>query len=145
MELIGLAIMLAGLSVLSLASAAAFMAFRPLRKLALAIALVPPCSYLILVLSRWAALDSGRVCGPDPEWDRCPSTISNFGSLAAWLIGTSVLAFASFQLQAVLLEAWENLRNKKATPSFHGPGWPPLPKPVPPPPKPPPPPPPKQQ
>lgn len=93
MELIGMTLFAMTAGGLAAAAAAAAMVFRSSRRFALAILATPPVAVILLFLCGWSILDSGPVCGPDPEWDRCPSW-------QARTLGWSLCAVA------ILLTAW---------------------------------------
>lgn len=79
--------------------------FRPLRRFSLAVFSAPPAAASLLFLTRWSVIDNSQVCGPDPEWDRCPSTYANTMGLIAWVIGIIVVAVAAYLVQKVIQAA----------------------------------------
>jgi hypothetical protein len=102
MELIGQA--LATFEALAIAAGVAIVAliFRPFRRLAPAVFLTPPSSVFLFFVCRWATIDRGAVCGPDPEWDRCPTIFANIAGWIAWGIGTVAIAFGFYWLQQLI-------------------------------------------
>jgi hypothetical protein len=79
--------------------------FRPLRRFSLAVFSTPPAVAVLLFFTRWSVIDNSRVCGPDPEWDRCPSTYANIMGWVAWVIGIIVVAVAAYWAQKVIQAA----------------------------------------
>lgn len=79
--------------------------FRPWRPFSLSVFSTPPEAAVLLFLTRRSVIDSSPVCGPDPEWDRCPSTSANIVGWAAWAIGIIVVAVAAYWVQRVIQAA----------------------------------------
>jgi len=80
--------------------------FRPrLRSFALAICATPPLAVAFLFFMGWAVNDSGPVCGPDPEWDRCPTFAVRIAGWVAWTIAVSAVAIGAFWGQKVIQAA----------------------------------------
>ena len=104
-ELIGMALftIVAGAFAIGLAILA--MRFRRSRPYALAILVTPPIAVILLFLCGWSILDSGTVCGPDPEWDRCPTTLARILGWSIWVASTMVTAYGAFWAQKVLKAA----------------------------------------
>ena len=107
-EIYGLVIFTSVAAMVSLAVACLVMFFRNMRRFALAALITPPAAVFALILCRWAVLDSGPVCGPDPEWNRCPSTTASVTGWVVWIVGSIAIAAGAFLLQRVL-EAAMNL------------------------------------
>ncbi|HZD51062.1 MAG TPA: hypothetical protein VE178_20145 [Silvibacterium sp.] len=113
MELIGLAlgcVLLAGAGVVL---GLVFALVRSLRRFILPAVVVPPTSFLLLMLSSWWLLDRSPICGPDPEWDRCPSHSARIAQLCFWLLATAVLAIVALILQKLAVLGWENFVYRK--------------------------------
>lgn len=107
-EIYGLVIFTSVAAMVSLAVAYVAMFSRTMRRFALSILITPPTAVVTLILCRWAVLDSGPVCGPDPEWNRCPSTMASVTGWVVWIVGSIAIAAGAFLLQRVL-EAAMNL------------------------------------
>jgi len=106
MEIIGLMIMtLTSLAISSALAAVAFL-FRLSRRFCLTILATPPFAVASLIMIRWSVLDGGRVCGPDPEWDRCPTVTSSIIGWAVWILGIMIAASAAYLAQRVLQAAY---------------------------------------
>ncbi len=113
MELIGLVLMTGVALVCSTVIAVVAWFFRSTRPFSLCLWVVPPIAVISLILIRWAVVDSGPVCGPDPEWDRCPSSIANFVGWAVWLFVVLFTAGSAYLLQRILTASVnDRLRDK---------------------------------
>jgi hypothetical protein len=77
--------------------------FQRVRSLSLTLWVTPPFAIASLILMRWFVLDSSPVCGPDPEWNRCPSILANSIGLACWLLGVVLIASTAFVVQKVIV------------------------------------------
>lgn len=86
---------------------------RPLRPVALAILLTPPSFVFLFFFMAWTLNDLGPVCGPDPEWDHCPSFATRLLAWAILLLATSITAISAYWAQRVLAAAahlWADTR-----------------------------------
>ena len=101
MELIGQAFFT--LVALACSISAAFFCFlmRPFRKFTLSLLVTPPIAVFCLFLMGWIVLDSGPICGPDPEWDRCPGTTIRIVGWICWLGISTGSATAAYFAQRV--------------------------------------------
>jgi hypothetical protein len=90
-----------------------FAFFRKLRPFILPAVVVPPISFLLLMLSSWWVLDRSPICGPDPEWDRCPSHFARIVQLSVWLAATGFLAAVTTYAQRGLQISWQNFVYRK--------------------------------
>jgi hypothetical protein len=79
--------------------------FRPLRRFSLAVFSTPPAAAVLLFITRWSVIDNSRVCGPNPEWDRCPTTAADVMGWVAWTIGVIAVPVAAYWLQRVIQAA----------------------------------------
>jgi hypothetical protein len=66
------------------------------------------------MLSSWWLLDRSPVCGPDLEWDRCPSHLARVVQLSAWLAMTGILVIATRYAQKIVENSWENFVHRKS-------------------------------
>lgn len=104
MELIGLFIHAVVTFFVALGAALLAIAIRPLHRFALAAFLTPPAAVISLILIRWTVIDSAPVCGPDSEWDRCPSPFSQGAGWVAWLLVTIAVALIGYWAQRLFRE-----------------------------------------
>lgn len=88
-------------SVLALAA----LLFRRLRRFSLAIFSTPPAAAILFFLTRWTVIDNSPICGPDPEWNRCPSTQANMLGWSAWVLGIIAIAVAAYWAQRAIQAA----------------------------------------
>jgi hypothetical protein len=101
MELIGQAFFTLDALACSICAAFLCVLIRPLRKFTLAVLITPPVAVFSLFLMWWIVLDSGQVCGPDPEWDRCPATTIRIIGWICWFVLVSGSALAAYFAQRV--------------------------------------------
>jgi hypothetical protein len=99
MELIGQAIFTIIAITISVGLAFVSRFFRPLRKFSLAFLTTPPVAVFSFFICGWGINDSGTVCGPNPEWDRCPSVGARVLGWSAWLGIVLAVAAGSFWIQ----------------------------------------------
>jgi hypothetical protein len=95
-EFIGIFCFTALALVISLCIALLFRFIAPLRRFSLAIFLSLPACVVSMFLVGWTVNDKASVCGPNPEWDRCPSTTARVTGWAAWLaitIGAALVGY----------------------------------------------------
>lgn len=118
MEIIGLLFLSAVASVVSIVAALTSLAIRPLRRFALAILLTPPASVVSMILIAWEINDSGRVCGLDPEWDRCPDIHVRTVGWVVWLALTSGTAAISYWGQLAFRNGHSFLFRSESTAIF---------------------------
>ena len=76
---------------------------RPLRRYCLAVLLTPPLAVFSMFMIGWTVLDSGPICGPNPELDRCPSVMARIIGWTVWLALVIGFAVASYLAQRVFL------------------------------------------
>jgi len=79
--------------------------FSRLRRFSLAIFSTPPAAAVLFFLTRWTVIDSSPVCGPDIEWDRCPSTQADTLGWLAWGLGIITVGVGAYWLQRVIQAA----------------------------------------
>jgi hypothetical protein len=79
--------------------------FRRLRRFSLAIFSTPPAAAILFFLSRWTVIDNSHVCGPNIEWDRCPSIQANMLGWLVWVLGIITVAVAANWAQRVIQAA----------------------------------------
>jgi hypothetical protein len=89
-----------------------FAFIRALRNFVLAVAIVPTISFFLLITLGWLTLDNAPICGPDPEWDRCPSHIAHIVMWFAWGTATILAVFATIFLQKFLVISWQNFKHR---------------------------------
>jgi hypothetical protein len=102
MEIIGLMVMCFLLGGIGLIAGVIFMLLPKLRRFALAVTIVPASTYFFLIMLSWYELDKAPICGPDPEWDRCPSHFVRISIWAAMLAEVVLLTIACFYLEKVI-------------------------------------------
>ena len=105
MEFFGMAIFTSTSLIISLGLALISLLRPRLRRFALAILATPSAAVALLFLAGWAINDSGPVCGPDPEWDRCPSFAIQIIGWFAWTITVSAVAICAYWGQKVIQAA----------------------------------------
>ena len=76
--------------------------FRPVRRFCLAVLVTPPFAVFSLLFMRWGVNDSAPVCGPNLEWDRCPSITARIIGWTVWLTLVIGLAVTSYFMQRVV-------------------------------------------
>ena len=116
MEFFGLAIFTFISLTISLGLALLSLLRPSLRRFALAILATPPAAVTLLFLMGWAINDSGPVCGPDPEWDRCPSFAIRIVGWFAWTVGVLAVAVGAYWGQKVIQAAaylWSDTKQIK--------------------------------
>lgn len=113
MEFIGLAIGCILFACGGVVLALIFAFVRRLHRFILPALAVPPISFFLLILSSWWLLDRSPVCGPDPEWDRCPPHFFRVVQLGVWLVATGVLAALMTFAQKILQILWHNFVYRK--------------------------------
>jgi hypothetical protein len=101
-ELMGMALCVIAAGACSSGLAILALGFRRSRRFVLAILLTPPIAVILLYLCSWSVLDSGAVCGPNPEWDRCPSDTARIAGWSIWAGATVVTACGAYWAQKVL-------------------------------------------
>jgi len=101
MELIGQAFFTLAALAFSISAAFLCLLIRPFRKFTLAVLVTPPIAVFCFFLMGWIVLDSGPICGPDPEWDRCPTTTIRIIEWICWLGLTTGSAIAAYLAQRV--------------------------------------------
>ena len=99
MELFGQAIYTGAAIVAAVGLAIISRLIRPLRRFSLAILITPPIAVLFFFICGWTIVDSGTVCGPDPEWDRCPTMVARVLGWSVWLVIVLFVAGGSFWIQ----------------------------------------------
>ena len=99
MELIGQALFTLTAIAVSVVLALVSRFLRPLKKFSLAFLTTPPAAVFFFFIFGWAISDSGVVCGPDPEWDRCPSVRARLLGWSVWLVIVLAVAGGSFWIQ----------------------------------------------
>ena len=102
MELIGLTLFTTAALACSICAAYLCLIIRPLRRVCLAVLVTPPFAVFSLYMIWWGVNDSAPVCGPDLEWDRCPSNTARILGWTAWLAVVVGSAIASYFLQRVV-------------------------------------------
>ena len=113
MEIIGLILGFLLFGCVGVALCVVFAFIPNLRRFVLPAAIVPASSYFLLITLGWLVLDHSPVCGPDPEWDRCPSHIVHIAMMFVWLLGTACAFMAAVFLQKVLVLSWQNFIYRK--------------------------------
>lgn len=113
MEVIGMALYAIVAGACAAALAAGAMGFTISRPYALAILLTPPVAVILFFFCGWSILYSGPVCGPDPEWDRCPTSFARVLGWSCWVAATLLTAFGAYWTQKIL-EAAISLRSRSA-------------------------------
>jgi hypothetical protein len=101
-EFFGLAIFTLAALIISLGLGFLSLLRPRLRRFALAICTTPPAAVAFLFFVGWAINDSGPVCGPDPEWDRCPSFAIRIAGWLAWTLGIFAVAVGAYWGQKVI-------------------------------------------
>jgi energy-coupling factor transporter transmembrane protein EcfT len=104
-EIYGLILGTGAASVVGAALAILVFFRRSLRRFALALFATPALSFPALILIRWTVLDNAPICGPDPEWDHCPSNLANAEGWIAWIVCAIAIAFGSYWAQRVIVTA----------------------------------------
>src|SRR5271170_4977495 len=99
MEMYSLIFLTAGAAVASILLAAIAVAIRPLRRFTLAALALPAISLPLALIIRWSVLDSGAVCGPNPEWDRCPTATASLFGWVVWIAGTIAIGIGAYWAQ----------------------------------------------
>jgi hypothetical protein len=99
LELIGFALLTSVTIALSTALAFILGLIPAFRRYVLTTLITPPVGIVSLILIRWTILDKAPVCGPDPEWDHCPSGTANIVGWAIWIVLVCVIATSSFWIQ----------------------------------------------
>jgi len=65
------------------------------------------------MLSSWWLLDRSPICGPDLEWDHCPSHVARIIQLSIWLAATGALVVGATFAQKALRISWGNFVYRK--------------------------------
>jgi len=91
--------------------------YQPTRPFSLSVWTTPPIAVSSLILIRWLILDRSPVCGPDPEWDRCPSARDNAFTWAAWLLLVVLVATVVFVVQKLVTSYVNTHLDRKLQPS----------------------------
>jgi hypothetical protein len=105
MELIGMALYAIVAGAFATGPAILAMGFRSSRRYAVAILVTPPVAVILFFFCGWSILDSGTVCGPNPEWDRCPTPLARALGWTIWLAFTLLTAYGAYWAQKVLKAA----------------------------------------
>ena len=105
MELMGMALYAIVAGAVAAALAAGAMGFKISRRYALAILVTPPLAVILFFVCGWSILDSGSVCGPNREWDRCPTSLARGLGWSIWVVATLLTAFGAYKAQQVLRAA----------------------------------------
>jgi hypothetical protein len=82
MEIVGLILGCLKFGVAGIILSAILIPMPKFRRFALSAAILPASSYFLLIILSWLVLDRSPICGPDPEWDRCPSHVAQVVRLA---------------------------------------------------------------
>jgi len=86
----------------------------------LAILITPPATVVLFFLCGWSILDSGSVCGPDPEWDRCPTSLARVLGWSIWAAATLLTVIGAYWAQKVLEAAISLWSDSAPIRIFHG-------------------------
>ena len=113
MELIGLMIGAVIAAVGGALIAGIIMIFPKLRRFALAAGVLPGAALAMVFVTSSIVYDHSAVCGPDAEWDRCPSLIAKVVLWSCSLIGTATIVAVSYWVQRECATGWENFRRRK--------------------------------
>ena len=107
MEIIGLIWMTGVALALSTVLTVIAWFFRRTRPFSFALWVTPPFAIASLIMIRWSVLDASRVCGPDPEWDRCPTALASSAGWASWFFIVILIAALAFVTQ-IAVTNWLN-------------------------------------
>ena len=103
MEIVGLAISGAVALCFSLALALTALAFRSLRRFLMMLLITPPTAVLLYYFTAWTLIDNSPLCGPNLEWDHCPSIGARVLAFISLSLAVAVVAFAGFWAQRLFL------------------------------------------
>jgi len=113
MEMYGLVFACLKFAAVGIVLSATFALLPKLRRFVLPAAIVPASSYFLLIVFGWWMLDNSPICGPNPEWDRCPSHLAHTAMLSAWVAGTIFTFFAAMFVQKMIVLTYQNFANRK--------------------------------